>query len=412
VIRVTARTRTTALVAGGQVAMNAAAYVFSLVAARLLIPAEFGAVTALLSILQMGVVASLGLQAAAARRIAVAPENRHETVGTVVRSTMLASLAVGAVAVALAPVITWVLHLDSMWPALLCAATLAPLTAMGGFMGIAQGSERWRSVTAIALANGFGRLIAGAVALVIDPTVVSAMIGIAVGAWAPVLVGARTFGVRSSADPPPSTLCVQGGAPSRRPLLREALLGTHTLFAFYVLSNLDALIARNRLDEHHAGLYAAGLILGKAALMAPSFVGVLLYPRLATDETAASLRLAVTVVAAVGFVATTATALLPTVALILAGGAQYAEVAHNLWLFTMAGSIWAIVQVLVLDALARRRKGVSLLIWAAVVTLPTLVVITQVGVTGLILMVGIVGAALALILTITPDGRERQGSKR
>jgi hypothetical protein len=228
VIRVTARTRTTALVAGGQVAMNAAAYVFSLVAARLLIPAEFGAVTALLSILQMGVVASLGLQAAAARRIAVAPENRHETVGTVVRSTMLASLAVGAVAVALAPVITWVLHLDSVWPALLCAATLAPLTAMGGFMGIAQGSERWRAVTAMALANGFGRLIAGTVALVIDPTVVSAMIGIAVGAWAPVLVGARTLGVSSSADPPPSTLRVQGGAPIDR-LAEQTSMATQAI---------------------------------------------------------------------------------------------------------------------------------------------------------------------------------------
>ncbi|HJR88671.1 MAG TPA: oligosaccharide flippase family protein, partial [Aeromicrobium sp.] len=73
--------RTTALVAGGQVTMNVAAYVFSLVAARILIPEDFGAVTALLSILQMGVVASLGLQAAAARRIAVDPDRRAETVG-------------------------------------------------------------------------------------------------------------------------------------------------------------------------------------------------------------------------------------------------------------------------------------------------------------------------------------------
>ena len=85
--------RTTATVAGGQVAMNGAAYVFSLVAARILIPEHFGAVTALLSILQMGVVASLGLQAAAARRIAVAPDRHDETVGVVLRSTILASLA-------------------------------------------------------------------------------------------------------------------------------------------------------------------------------------------------------------------------------------------------------------------------------------------------------------------------------
>jgi O-antigen/teichoic acid export membrane protein len=94
-------------VAGGQVAMNVAAYVFSLAAARILIPEHFGAVTALLSILQMGVVASLGLQAAAARRIAVAPDRHDETVGVVLRSTILASLAVGAVALALTPALVW-----------------------------------------------------------------------------------------------------------------------------------------------------------------------------------------------------------------------------------------------------------------------------------------------------------------
>ena len=310
------RAGTTAYVAGGQVAMNVAAYVFSLIAARILIPEDFGVVTAMLSILQMGVVASLGLQAAAARRIAVAPANRDETIGIVLRSTTLVSLMVGGAVAIASPVIAWVLHLDSVWPALLCALTLVPLTAMGGFIGIAQGSERWQAVTVIALANGFGRLIGGVVALMIHPSVMSAMVGVAIGAWAPVLAGTRLVGFHPRSGH------------SRRPLLREALVGTHTLFAFYVLSNLDALVARNRLDAHDAGLYAAGLIISKAALMAPSFVGVLLYPRLATDETAASRRLAVSVVAGAGLVATTATALLPNLALILAGGGQYAEIAQ------------------------------------------------------------------------------------
>lgn len=139
--------------------------------------------------------------------------------------------------------------------------------------------------------------------------------------------------------------------------------------------------------------------------MAPSFVGVLLYPRLATDATAASLRFAVSVVAGFGLVATAATALLPNLALALAGGAQYAEVARHLWLFTLAGSVWSIVQVLVLDSLARRSSGVAVLTWVAVVTLPVLVVITDVGVTGLILLVGMVGAALSLVLSFAPRGR-------
>jgi O-antigen/teichoic acid export membrane protein len=387
------RTRTTAVVALGQLGMNGAAYVFSVVAARVLLPSEFGVVTALLSLLQMGVVASLGLQAAAARRVAVAATDRDETVGTVLRSTVAAAVAVGAAVAILSPALTWLLHLDSTRPALLCAATLVPLTAMGGFVGIAQGSERWGAVTAIGLANGLGRLIGGATALVLHPSVTSAMLGVAVGAWAPVLIGVAVLGIRVA------------GRRSRKPLIRESIAGTHTLFAFYVLSNADALIARNHLHAHHAGLYAAGLILGKAALMAPSFVGVLLYPRLAQDATASSRRLAVAMVASIGMAATAATALLPDLALILAGGPQYAEVADRLWLFTLAGSIWAVVQVIVLDALARRRAGVARLIWVAAAALPLVSLGLNVGLTGLVTVVAAIGVGLASVLLVTDRQR-------
>jgi len=389
------RTRTTVLVAAGQLGMNGAAYVFSIVAARVLIPGDFGVVTALLSLLQMGVVTSLGLQAAAARQIAVTPTERDATVGIVLRSTSAAALAVGAAVAVVSPALTWLLHLDSIWPVLLCAATLVPLTAMGGFVGIAQGCERWGVVTAIGLANGFGRLIGGAVALTIPPSVTSAMLGVALGAWLPVLIGGAVLGVRTA------------GRHTRKPLIREAIVGTHTLFAFYVLSNLDALLARNQLPAHQAGLYSAGLILGKAALMAPSFIGVLLYPRLARDDTAHSRTLAVGLVAATGLAATLATALLPNLALLLAGGPQYADVASRLWLFTLAGSIWAVVQVLVLDALARRRRGVGRLTWVAVVTLPALVVLLDADLTQLVTTVAGVGLALALAILATdrrPDG--------
>lgn len=383
------RTRTTVLVAVGQLSMNGAAYVFSVVAARMLIPAEFGVVTALLSLLQMGIVTSLGLQAAAARQIAVAGSDRDAKIGTVLRSTSAAALAVGLAVAVASPVLTWLLHLDSIWPALLCAVTLVPLTAMGGFVGIAQGSERWGVVTAIGLANGFGRLVGGVIALVIHPSVVSAMLGVAIGAWMPVIVGASALGVRAA------------GLHTRKPLIREAILGTHTLFAFYVLSNLDALIARNQLPAHQAGLYAAGLILGKAALMAPSFIGVLLFPRLARDTTADSRTLAVGLVAAAGLAATVATAVLPNLALLLAGGPQYADVADRLWLFTMAGSIWAVVQVLVLDALARRRRGVGRLTWVAVIALPILTLLRDTDLTTLVATVAAVGIALAVTIAAT-----------
>lgn len=386
------RVGTGALVGGGQILMNAAAYTFSLLAARILIPAEFGVVTALLSILQVGSVASLGLQAAAARRIAVDPATQAETVGIVLRSTAIVSSACAGAVVLGTPALVWVLHLDSVVPVLLCAATLLPLTAMGGFIGIAQGMERWGLVTAISVANGTGRLVAGLIALVVAPTVTGAMVGVAIGAWAPVVIGGLAFGVHGA------------GTDTRRPLVSEALVGTHALFAFYVLSNFDAVIARGLLPEHDAGLYAAGLIIAKVALMGPSFVGVLLYPRFARDTTRRTRNLAIGIVAALAAAATTATALLPGLALILVGGDQYGAVAQHLWLFALDGSAMALVQVLVLDGLARRRPRLTPPVWAVAACVPVVAVAAKVGPLGLVITMTCAALAAA-ILTVATDRR-------
>ena len=62
--------RSATVVAVGMAIMNVAAYGFTLIAVHRLIPEQFGAVTALLGLLLIGNVASLGLQASGARRIA------------------------------------------------------------------------------------------------------------------------------------------------------------------------------------------------------------------------------------------------------------------------------------------------------------------------------------------------------
>ena len=61
----------------------------------------------------------------------------------------------------------------------------------------------------------------------------------------------------------------------------ETLHNSHALLAFFALSNVDILVARNVLDEHQAGLYAGGLILVKAVLFLPQFVVVLAFPSMA-----------------------------------------------------------------------------------------------------------------------------------
>ena len=284
------------------------------------------------------------------RRPAVAAPVRLTRRGRLVLVlAVIAALAVGAVVALASVALVPLLRLDSAWPVVLAGATLVPLTVMGAQAGIAQGSERWRTLTGIYLANGFGRLLCGTIAVLVVPSATSAMVGIAVGAWAPVLVGMPLL--RGHLRP------AQGV--SRRPLVRETVLGSHALLAYFVLSSLDALVARNRFEAHEAGLYAAGLILSKAALFAPQFVSVVLFPDLARDETRRARAQAVLAVAGLGAVAVAATALLPRLALVLVGGAQYEEIAGRLWLFALAGSCLAVVHLLVFDALARHAHGVE-----------------------------------------------------
>ena len=102
--------------------------------------------------------------------------------------------------------LTPALKLDNYWAVILCGTTLIPLTVMGAQAGIAQGTARWGSLTAIYLGNGIGRLTGGTIAMIISPTTTSAMIGIAVGSW-PRVAGARLIlghlqgGPRSAAAP-------------------------------------------------------------------------------------------------------------------------------------------------------------------------------------------------------------------
>ncbi len=381
-----------ATVAFGMITMNVTIYVFNIVAARALAPREFGALTALFGILLVGNVASLGLQATTARRIAVAPERAAEIIGVTTRVTLLIAGIVGGVVAASTFILTPLLKLDSIWPVILCGATLFPLTVMGAQAGIAQGTKRWRSLTAIYVGNGVGRMFGGSIAIAVNPSVDSAMIGIAIGSWLPVLAGARLLAIHH-----PGVVRL-----SRRGLVREAIFGSHALLAYFVLSNADSLIARNRFDVHESGLYASGLILAKAALFFPQFISVVVFPDLALADSSRTRLRAVSLVGGFGILAVTATAILPRLALILVGGDKYADMTSRLWLFALAGSILAVVHLLVFDALARHAHGIVVMLWIAVAAVGASAYGLHVGITGLVVTIASVSAALATIVWFAP----------
>jgi len=379
------------VVAVAMMVMNVATYGFNLVAARMLVPAEFGALTALLSLILMANVVALALQAAIARRISVAPHHTQAIIHTASRVALAVSLIVGLASAATTVVLTPAFNFDSMWAVVFCGAMIVPLTLTGALMGVAQGTAQWRRLSIIFVGNGFGRLIAGVAALVIHPSATSAMIGLAVGAWLPVVLGAgllRAPGV--------------GDVHSRRPLIAETVTSAATLLAYFAFSNVDALLARGGFEAHDSGLYASGLILTKSTLFLPQFVSVVFFPSLARDSSHRTRLRAAGLVALLGLAVVAGTALLPRLALILVGGDQYEEISGDLWLFAVSGTFLAIVYLLVFDALARREGGVAILVWLATAAVFAVAYFGSIGIVGLVVTMAITGAVLSGVLLVWP----------
>jgi O-antigen/teichoic acid export membrane protein len=346
--------RSASVVAVGMAVMNVAAYGFTLVAVHALIPEQFGALTALLGLLLIGNVASLGLQASGARRIAThAGAGQSDLADALLKAGRKAALGLTAVCLLATPLIMWLLHIDSLPAALLVAPTLGFLTLMGSQLGVLQGGEHWRELAAVYTSVGIGRLAFGGLALAIHPSLAAAMTGLAVGAAVPALLGG--FLLRGSS----------GGSPEEvKRVLRETVHGTHTLLAFFAIANADVLLARGLLDATDSGIYAAGVIVAKACLFLPQFVIVVVFPSLATAPgDTQRLRRAIQAVAGLGVCTVLGAWLLPNLVVTIVGGQDYAAVGPIAWLFALAGSSYAVLQLVVYAAIAQQERRAALLIW-------------------------------------------------
>lgn len=342
------------------IVMNVATYGFQMVGARILGPEQYGGVASMMNLLLVVGVFQLGLQATAARRVAAAPSDIpriEQVIKTVTyRTALVASLAM----LALSPVVLKVLKLDSIIPALLVAVCVAPLTVMGGQAGILQGERRWLDLSLLYLALGLPRLLVGTAAIVIRPTEGAAMAGVAAAQFAPVVVGWWLLRHRRQRTSPTAL----------RATVTEMLHGSFALLGFFVLSNVDILIARNILNHRQAGLYASGLILTKAVLFLPQFVVVVAFPAMSTAG--ARLRTLVSSLSAVvglGILSTICASVLSGVALIFVGGSKYADIEGRLWIFAILGTLLSLLQLLVYSVLARQHRSSAYVIWIAVAAL-------------------------------------------
>ena len=371
--------------------MNLATYGYTMIAARSLGPREYGALAAMMNLLLVVSVLSLGLQATAARRVSAHPGDVAQIEREVRALVWRTAALLGAALVLLSPLVNTLLQLDDLRLAALAGVAAVPLTLVGGFSGVLQGERRWLPLGLVYLANGVPRIVLGGLAVTVSPTALGAFVGVTLGVFVPAAVGRWALrGRRADAGENP----LHG----RRAILRETAHNSQALLAFFALSNVDVIVARNALPDHEAGLYAGGLILTKMLMFLPQFVVVVAFPSMSSAaERTRPLTISLLGTATVGLLCTGGVAVLSPLALALVGGQEFAAVEPHLWAFALAGTTLALVQLLVYSVLARRSQRSSYLVWAALVALVAGGSLTD-SVTALLLWVLVVDTALLLAL--------------
>jgi O-antigen/teichoic acid export membrane protein len=384
------------VVAPAMALANGLNYAFNLVMLRLLEPAAYGALGALLALILIGTVPGLAVQAVVARHTALRAGDRAAVAELWSRTLVAAawlSAALGLLVAAAAPLLAAFLHLGSLGPALWLAANVLPLPLVSALQGMLQGVQRFGALAATLLLNAAVRLAVG-VALVlaghgVDGALAASVAGSGLAMLLPLALlrpvlreapPARRRGWRAAAT---------GGA-----IGAETGAAALAFLGLLLLTNVDLLLARHYLAPRASGLYAAGSVIAKIAYWAPQFVATIVFPRLATGGAARRrlLARAAAVVAGLGAALLLAVAAAPGLAVALPFGDGYRGVGPDLPLFAALGTALALAQLLLFSGIAAGDRRVHRLLGATVVVEVALIAFGPHGSVG-----AIAGAALASV---------------
>ena len=348
------------LVGAATMVGNGAAFLLSMVAARVLGPADFGAFGALIGILLILATVGIATQALAARRVAIATDDRDEVEGQIIR---LATF-VGSGMVVLGVLAAWPLGVVFTIPAVAVATGIASLGFVifgSAAMGIAQGrEERIRfSVSFIAM-NG-SRAAGGVLGVVLLGSVVGAGIGILVGCLVGAFIAYRRVcpGAWSGSIP--------------RGMGSELGHIVHALMVLFSLTNVDVLLARIFLTETGSSEYSVGVLLAKIAFFLPNAIIIVLFPKMSAGGSRRPVLIATGLTAMVGAAVTLVAWLFGGLVVRILGGPEFVSMGDVMWLFALEGSAFALIQVLLYSRLAAQDRRAVVAVWVSLIALISIV---------------------------------------
>ncbi|GAA1970132.1 hypothetical protein [Catenulispora subtropica] len=407
------------LVAVGTGVGNVLAYGFNLVLSRGLGPGGYAELGTLLSVFLIGTVPGMAVQAVNARRLAVAadapPAVRAALVRALRRRGLLVGAGVAVVFAVVAPAVGALLPSVTVGGVAWTGVSLAANTVFASYLGIAQGTSRFVTMTVLYLTAHSTRLAIGAAAASaqISPTMVMAAQTVA---WALAGVAGRIL-LRDEARDEAGDVTTSSGAalegtaevtdeialsggylmadaresatPARADddrrapsvttpvadthgYLTEVLRATGGLGGILLLTVLDTLLASRYLAGGDLGRYNTGALLARAAFFAPGFVAMLAFPKLARPgERRRALLVSLALTGGIGMIGVTIAGIGGDTLIRAAFGAQYAEpggfdLGAHAWLFTSVGALLALVNLALLDGVARRSHAVSAVVLAGI----------------------------------------------
>lgn len=337
---------------------NGAAYLLSMIAARVLDPAQFGAFGALMGVLIIVSTLSISLQTMTARRVAVAGAGRSQAEGQAVRLATVLAAAIAVIGIGAA----WPLGqlLSIPYAAMLLGLVSLSFVVLGtASLGIAQGREEHARFSAGFLANGVGRAIVGIGFLLVFQTIEAAAVGLVIGCALGALVSYRIIcpGAWSSS-------IAAGTYP-------EFGHVAHALVVLFTLTNIDVLLARVFLTESESGEYSVGVLLAKIAFFLPNAIIIVLFPKMTSGDNRRAVVIATGLTALMGLVITLFSLVFGDFVIRVLGGAQYIDLGlgESAWRFALEGSAFALLQVLLYARLAAQDRRAVVLVWAGLVAL-------------------------------------------
>lgn len=329
-----------AALAGLTLLTHAANFGFVVAGGRLLAPADFGTLTALLGIVLVGMAPGMAVQALTAAGVLGAPTviDRRLAIrlaGVIAGLAAVVLLVVGPGVGATSPVTVL---------AITAAAGLLPLT--GANEGLLQGRARFSTLGLVMVTGAGIKFGAGLVGMAARPTTAVAAAAVGLGYVAQLAASTRASGGLGGLHPDEGT----------RGAVRTGVVMMGLLLA---VIHLDAVLAPLLLGDIDAGRYAVGVTGARVVFWAPQFAILLLYPRLVTDNRRRVVIAAFGGLAAGGGMAAVAANVVGTRLVELAFGSELAAAGAWLWRFTWLGTAALGLQVLTLSDLAAGRRGMT-----------------------------------------------------